>query len=360
MKFGSEEKKMRDSKARLRWLFVLCVAVVLLVSFAIMVTLEYIIVKSGLVPQELLENLGILWILIFCFTSIAVGLGVAALLSRTVLNPINTIIDGMSKLAAGDYSTRINLGKYDAMKNVADKFNSMATELQNTEILRSDFVNNFSHEFKTPIVSIHGFIELMKDENLPLEKRERYINVIEEEVNRLTDMTTNILNFSKIENQEILTDKTEFNLSEQIRTCVVLLEKKWEKKKLSLSLDFGEHTVCGNEEMLKQVWINLIDNAVKFSEKGSELKIDVSEWEDGLHASFENTGVPIAEEDYEKIFGKFYQCDRSGREGNGIGLSIVKRVVDLHGGSVSVKSEGGRTAFTVFLPKHNKKKHGRY
>ena len=163
-------------------------------------------------------------------------------------------------------------------------------------------------------------------------------------------MTTNILNLTRIENQGILTGQASFNLSEQIRKCILLLEKKWAKKSLQLDVDFEEYEVVANEDMLKQVWFNLLDNAIKFSDPKTDLKIMVEKVENNLAVSVSNHGVTIKEEDYSKIFTKFYRADKLGKDGNGIGLSIVKHIVELHKGDISVESKSGLTTFTVLLP----------
>ena len=150
--------------------------------------------------------------------------------------------------------------------------------------------------------------------------------------------------------KEILTEKVKFNLSEQIRNCVLLLEKKWSKKRINLCLDFDEIYVQANEDMLKQVWINLLDNAIKFSNSGGDLLINISKTSENISVGIQNDGIEIPESEYDKIFNKFYRVEgQIKREGNGIGLSIVKHIVELHGGKVSVKSEHGKTEFTVTL-----------
>lgn len=349
---------MRNQKAnktagnRIKFAFVLGVAAILVVAIAIVVILEYLLIQSRLVEPEQVENNGLFMIIMFGVASVTIGLVLAFILGRVVFKPINSILEGMEKLSEGEFSHRIYLDKYEGMKNFADTFNKLAVELQSTEILRSDFVNNFSHELKTPIVSVSGLIGLMKNDELPKDKRKKYLRIIEEEVNRLSEMTTNMLNLSRVERQEILTDKTTFNVSEQIRNCVLLLEKKWTKKKLEFSLDFGEYFISANEDMLKQVWFNLLDNAIKFSNEGKEIKIELNGREDNLYVSIENDGAEITENDKQKIFNKFYRGENSSSgEGNGIGLSIVKRIIDLHGGTIEFDSVYGKTKFKVTLSK---------
>ena len=233
-----------------------------------------------------------------------------------------------------------------------DSFNTTAQELEGTEMLRSDFINNFSHEFKTPIVSIAGFAGLLKQGNLDEQEQKEYLNIIESESRRLAYMATNVLNLTKVENQTILTDVSVFNLSEQLRTCVLLLEAKWEQKNLEMNLELEEHTISGNQELLRQVWVNLLDNAIKFSPEGQSVEISAAEEESSVAVSITNTGSYIPQEQQSAIFRKFYQADHShNTEGNGIGLAVVKRVVELHGGSIRVESNPSFTKFTVTLPK---------
>lgn len=343
-------KKVLTDKNRIKMAFVLGVAGILLVAIVLAAVLEYILVKVEAFTNFSLENSPLLWILMFSAISIIIGLALTFILGKIILKPVNTLLDGMDKLANGEFDTRIDLGNVEGTMGISDKFNALASELQKIEILRSDFVNNFSHEMKTPIVSISSLISLMKSGGISKDKQMQYLNIIEEEINRLSEMTTNVLNLSKIENQGIVTEKTEFNLSEQIRTCVLLLEKKWSRKKLELDLDFDEYYILANEDMLKQVWFNLVDNAIKFAERSSTLKIAICEKDEKTVVTVQNKGEPIAESDYEKIFQKFYQCESSSKkDGNGIGLSIVKHIVDLHEGQVSAESKDGFTTFTVRL-----------
>ncbi|MBP3667892.1 MAG: HAMP domain-containing histidine kinase [Clostridia bacterium] len=275
---------------------------------------------------------------------------------RIPLRPIHSLISSMNRLAMGDFSVRMEgkgmLANHPAIRDLCDGFNKLAEELENTEMLRGDFINNFSHEFKTPIVSIAGFAKLLKRNGLSDGQRMSYLNSIEEESLRLSYMATNVLNLTKVENQTILTDVTSFNVSEQVRSAVLLLEAKWSEKDIDLRLDFDEHMLEGNEELLKQVWINLVDNAIKFSPPCGAVLLDVQDGGETVTVTVSNTGPEIPEEKRERIFSKFYQTDEShATEGNGIGLAVVKRVVDLHGGRVTVKSENGMTTFTVELPK---------
>ena len=338
----------------LKTMLVVGVALILLIALGSYAVVNYFLIQSNLLPQGDANASSVFWVIAFTLFCIAMGIGLSFILGKFIIKPINTLITGMTKLAEGDFSTRITLGKYvDNTTDISKSFNALAMQLQDTEILRSDFVNNFSHEVKTPLVSVTGLVSLLKNDKLPKEKRIQYIELIEEEIQRLSSMTTNMLNLSKLEKQEIVTDKTTFNLSEQIRTCVLLLEKKWTKKHTRLALDFDEHMLYANEDLLKQVWINLIDNSIKFSKDRGKVSIGIEENETDICVSISNTGDKIKEEDMDKLFNKFYQSDSSRhKEGHGIGLSIVNRIVYLHNGKVAVTSNDERTTFSVTLPKN--------
>ena len=312
--------------------------------------------QTGVITVEWIENLNTgRMILLLAAVDTFIGFVVVITATTIPLRPVSNLILQMNRLASGDFQARLKFGRlltsHPAFAELTDSFNKMAEELGNTEMLRNDFINNFSHEFKTPIVSVAGFAKVLKRGGLTPEQQAEYLNIIEAESLRLSYMATNVLNLTRIENQSILTNVSRFNLSEQIRSCILLLEHKWAPKELEWKLDFGEHEICGNEELLKQVWINLIDNAVKFSAHGDIVEIRLAQKEQEIRVSVINSGPEIPAEAREKIFNKFYQADEShSSEGNGVGLAIVKRVAQLHGGRALVRSQGGITEFTVELP----------
>lgn len=305
--------------------------------------------KQGIFPQLLaIEGL-----------SLIIGTVMAFLLGHFITRPINQTIEAIKQLANGNFDARLSFDKvldeYQPLRELTESFNTMANDLKGTEMLRADFINNFSHEFKTPIVSINGFAGLLKQGGLSAQEEQEYLNIIEGESRRLANMATNVLNLTRLENQAILSDVTLFNLSEQLRHCALLLESKWSEKELELNIDISEHFIYGSKQLLEQVWVNLLDNAIKFSTKGGTLDVAAYEEGDQVSVSISNTGSTIPPEKRETIFRKFYQADSShASEGNGIGLAIVKRVTELHGGTVSAESHGIRTVFTVTLPKGSK------
>lgn len=289
--------------------------------------------------------------IIWALASLAVGMVTAAMVSHIPLRPFQRLLEGMSLLAQGDYTVRLHLRYASVNRKLAESFNALATELENTEMLRTDFVNNFSHEFKTPIVSILGFAKLLKRTDITPEKRGEYLDIILSEATRLTDMAENVLNLAKIEKQNILTEIDEFNLSEQIRTCILLLQKKWEQKRLEIEFDEYEYHCTGNVELLKQVWINLIDNAVKFAPEDSCVGVHLAKEPEGMAVSVASAGEEISAETRKRIFEKFYQGDSShATEGTGLGLAIARKIVELHKGAIDVSYQNGYNVFTVTLP----------
>lgn len=357
LKVDLNKRRNRKSRMSLTLLFAgtvfaILVAVLIVVGgFALVMVNADIITESGLGLVD-----GNTLIMMILLISVGIGAVFAFLFGRLFMKPINIVINKLNRLATGDFTARIHFdsvfSKHPTVAELTDSFNTMASELEKTEMLRSDFVNDFSHEFKTPIVSIAGFARLLKNEALDREQRREYLNIIEEESLRLSDMATNVLNLTKVENQQILSNVSAFNLSEQVRNCFLQLEDKWSEKNLDADFDFGEVQICGNEELLRQVWLNLLDNAVKFTPYGGEVRIKIEEREDSVCVSVINTGSTVAPENRERIFRKFFQEDRShSTKGNGIGLAVVRQIVNLHGGSVWVESEQDCTTFKVLLPK---------
>lgn len=285
-----------------------------------------------------------------CIVSINFGVLFSLIVAHKPLKPLNILLNGLEELSNGNYKFRITcmpVAGYGRM--IGERFNKLAEELDHTEMLRGDFVNNFSHEFKTPIVSIRGFAKLIQKGNLTPKEKEEYLAIIVEESSRLSDMATNVLTLTKLENQSIIQNEEEYNLSEQLRTCILLLEKNWSQKEIIIDAEFDEYMIIANEEMMKQVWINLLENAIKFCDMRGSITIKV-EKKENLCVSICNTGSIIGEEDKKRIFQKFYQADTShAAAGNGIGLAIVKRVLDLHGFRIEVLNDENCTIFKVVM-----------
>lgn len=284
----------------------------------------------------------------------AIGTAVAAFFTKWVLLPLNEMIHATKRISKGDFKVHIQETFHERSDFgiLQRSFNHMASDLDGIEMFRNDFINNFSHEFKTPIVSIQGFAHQLKAGGLTLDEEREYISIIADESDRLVKMATNILLLSKLENQAIVTDKTEFWLDEQIRTCLVLLEKQWSSKDIELNLELDEVKYYFNENMLAQVWLNLFGNAIKFTPKGGTVFCSLSADSKNITVTIRDTGIGMSEETKRHIFDRFYQGDTSHTgDGNGIGLNIVSRILILCGGEITVDSEAEKgSTFTVTLP----------
>lgn len=340
----------------LTFLFAVIVFCALAVTVAASAVVTFFVVRSDIIPTTK-EMVPIIWTTCAIMLGISLVFGsiIAIVASKLPFRPVRELMEGMDRLAGGDFRTRIRprflMKRHPSLSALTDSFNKMAQQLENTEMLRSDFINNFSHEFKTPIVSIAGFAKLLRRGNLTEAERLEYLSIIEEESLRLSYMATNVLNLTKLENQTILSDVSRYNVSEQLRHSVLLLEDEWVRKELELSMDLDEVYITANEEMMKQVFINLLDNAVKFAPQGGGIRVNVTRDDAGTKIEISNNGPVIPEDQRERIFNKFYQADASrSARGNGIGLAIVRRVAQLHSGTISVDCRDGWTTFTVTLP----------
>lgn len=331
-------------------LFILLISIFL--SFIIIVFLAYIGLYT-LPPADEPNSGGGVWLISYFGTvSVLVSVLASLIFSRIPLSPIREVIDASQELAKGNFAVRIHLKGAKELKKLNQSFNHMAEELGSLEMLRSDFINNFSHEFKTPIVSLRGYAKVLKKDNLSEAERNEYLDIIIHESERLAELATNVLQLTKIESQTIITEKTLFNVTEQIRNAVVLLDSKWSAKNIRFHFDSAEVMVVANEDMLSQVWINLLDNAIKFSPSDSEIKIDIESRDQQTRISIHDNGPGIDLSKQKYIFDKFYQGDAShASPGYGLGLSIAHKIIALHNGTIRVaKSDDTGTTFEVILP----------
>ena len=291
--------------------------------------------------------------LLLLFGSLLLGGAVALYAGKVIIEPIRRMEAAFRRVSEGDFSVRVPENeRIDEIRDMAVQFNAMTYDLSHIETLRTDFVANVSHEFKTPISSIEGYATLLQNPSLSEEKRLHYTAKILENSRRLSNLTSNMLLLSKLENQEMVTDNRQFRLDEQLRRTILLLEDKWSRKNLGFELDLPLSMYYGSEKLLEQVWYNIIDNAVKHAPDGSTIDVRIRSADDAVTVEITDRGEGMTEEVMRHIFEKFYQGDSSRREeGNGLGLALVKRIVGICGGSISVVSSPGAGAtFAVTLP----------
>ena len=320
---------------------------VIVVSSVITVAIYLFMLFFGLLVNPVFRVVAMPMVLALCIVMLYAGM------SRAKLKPMSDLVQGMRAVSEGNFDVRVDGDDVSGdMGELVSSFNDMASELGGLELFRKDFINNFSHEFKTPIVSIRGFAKQLERDDLTDAQRREYLDIIITESDRLANMSSNVLLLSKLENQTIVTDKTVYRLDEQLRRCILLLEKQWTEKALELDLDLDEVPFLGNEEMVQHVWVNLLGNAVKFSPQGGALRVSLRREGDAAVARVADQGEGMDGETLRRVFEKFYQGDSAhAAEGNGLGLSLVKRIVDLCGGEVTVDSAPGQgAAFTVRLP----------
>lgn len=287
---------------------------------------------------------------------ILIGVSMVVMIQKVILNPVQGMVAAMQRLAAGDFTVRMTCRGWMRpleLREFTEAFNTAAEELGGTELLRKDFINNFSHEFKTPITSLGGFADLLlEDEEMPPAERREYLQIISSESHRLAELSNSVLALSRVEAQTILTDAAPFDLTEQLRQTVLMMEQKWAAKNLGIRLDAEACVYTGSEALLKEVWMNLLDNAVKFSAPGGRVEVQLRQAPPGVTVVVRDEGPGMDEATQARIFDRFFQGDTSHKtEGNGLGLTMVKKVIALHKGSVTVQSAPGKgTAFTVTLP----------
>lgn len=292
------------------------------------------------------------WLIEMCVISLIIGIFVTRALAKWFFNPIQKLRDAMDKVSEGDFSVQITTrSKEKEIREVYSGFNMMMNEINSTEILQTNFVSNVSHEFKTPINAIEGYSMLLQGfDNLTDEQRE-YVDKIVFNTKRLSSLTGSILLLSKLENQQIPMNKSNFSLDEQIRQSIVDLEPEWEKKNIEFDVDMDTINYFGNEALLRHVWHNILSNAVKFSPQDSTVAISVSKHGSKIKVCVTDSGPGLSEESKKRIFDKFYQGDTSHKEeGNGLGLSLVKKIISLEEGEIFAENiTSGGCRFTVIL-----------
>lgn len=323
--------------------------------FLLTATCWFTLFKIGIV--EINPTKRHLPILICLAGSLLLGAVVAFFVGKLIIRPVQSVGDAFESLSRGNFDVRVSEDdKIVEIREIKRKFNAMVRDLSNIETLRSDFTANVSHEFKTPLSSIEGYATLLCNPDLSEEKKMRYIQKIIDNSRKLSTLTSDILLLSKIENQEFFDGNCEFRLDEQIRKCILMLEYKWSAKEIYFDIDMEKTVYYGNEALLERVWINIIDNAIKFSNPSSQISVKAERIGDSLSVKIRDFGVGMDGKTQKRIFEKFYQSDSSRREeGNGLGLALVRRIVDLCKGSIEVESaldEG--TEITVTLPTSNR------
>ncbi len=281
------------------------------------------------------------------FTSISLF---SFFMNRVILKRIIELSNATSKVIDGNYDFTLEMKQNDEISDLTNNFNKMVKELQSNEYLNKEFIRNISHELKTPLSAIHGYAELINTSTLTPEEVKEYSYIIASESKRLSLLAKAILQISLIESQSIINYGDEFKISDQIRNVIQLMQLDWEGKNIEFDLELNESKVNSNKEITYQMWTNLISNAIKFSPNGSKIRISLENTENHISFKISNPGS-ISSENQMKIFNLFYMTEKSeNRDSNGVGLTLVSKIINKLDGTISVSSQDGYVTFIATIP----------
>lgn len=354
---GKKEKKSLHISLRIYFL------VISISSLCVACIFSFLLIVAGMklfYAGPLTLPIAVVMGLLVCSLSILIGGSILWFVSKTFTKPIEKVSDAVKKVADGDFTVHMEqkarrLVHYEVRNEVdelAENFNTMTAELKGIDYMRKDFMSNVSHEFKTPVAAITGFTEILLENGLSQEERQEYLLLVNQESLRLSRLCENMLRMSRLDHQQIVQKKDMVRVDEQIRKCIIMLSEKWVDKPRDYELELENLEIQSDADLLMQVWGNLIDNAVKYSPENSTIFITGKIQGGSLNVIVRDEGAGISMEQQDKIFEKFYQCDElHKRYGSGLGLSIVKRIVELLGGTIiCISGKGEGAAMEVRLP----------
>lgn len=300
-------------------------------------------------------------LLLIILVTLAGALIISFIISSRMTRPLKTIAEAAKEFAAGNFDVRVPEDNHCLeIDELAVSFNNMARDLDQLEELTRGFIGNVSHEFKTPMTTIGGFVDGMVDGTIPPEQHDKYLRIIAEESRRLSRMVNRMLDAAKIQSGELLLSPAPFDFSEMTSQIILSFEQKIEAHRIEVDCDLTDRLiVMGDRDHVFRAVYNLVDNAVKFTQEGGKLTLRAAPEGANCAFSITNTGAGISEEDLPHVFDRFYKADRSrslDKTGAGLGLYIVKNIINLHGGEISVRSDGGETEFAFTLPLANVQK----
>lgn len=354
---------MESKKRKYKWTLRKYIAIVSILTFissciistAITIGAIKIFYKEAITYEKLVLVCILILVLalIIAWFSLWVGAGH---LTKPLIDVSNTV----KQVAEGNFKVNIKRRnttdcEYEYINEVdelAKNVNKMVAELDGMDYMRKDFMSNVSHEIKTPIAAITGFTEILLDGSIDESERQEYLEVINKESMRISRLCENMLHMSRLDSQVIVANLQKIRLDEQLRKCIILLSEKWSEKEIDFSINLEKVSIFSDADMLQQVWINLIDNAIKYSGENCKIDISVKRLNDkSVKVSIRDNGIGIEEEKLHRIFDKFYQCEESHKKsGSGLGLSISKRIVELLNGTIECKSKkDSGTTFEVTL-----------
>lgn len=331
-------RKNRNVFNRITFIVVLGMLVLLTISSLITFGLSAFVAKWMHVGEDNVLVFGV----IVMAMSVVFGLALSFAYSAVMIRASKPYLEALERVAAGDFSVRITDPSVFANFGIAHNFNNMAQQLEGVETLREGFISDFSHEFKTPIVSISGFAKLLKDPKLSAEQRNDFLDVIIAESDRLVGLSESVLLLNRLDSQVVSVEQ--FSLDEQLRQCVLMFDKQCRDKNITLEVNIDENVkIISNAKLLHQVWVNLMSNAVKFTSTGGHITVGCRVNDNVVLITVTDDGCGMTPDVMQNIFNKFYQGDKSHTtQGNGLGLSIAKKIVETLNGEISVRSELGK------------------
>lgn len=343
-----KEKDSRVTAPMIPWWIIFVVLGIMI----LLVTAQTFIVEAFLDRIGALAGVLTAYLAFVCFTLVGV---IWLVWRKTTGKPLQKIARAAKKVADGDFSVQIPVSqkkrKMNEMDVLIEDFNKMIQELNGNEMLKSDFISNVSHEIKAPLSLIQSYTKALRDDIVPQGHREQYMNTVIEATERLNIMISNILKLSKLENQQIFPERKTYQLGEQLRRCALRFMDRWQEKEIEFEIDVADVAVHYDDTLLELVWNNLLSNAVKYTDKGGTIRLTSRKEENKVIVVVEDSGCGMDAETCRRVFEKFYQGDTShASEGNGLGMALAKKVVDIAGGCIRVESSLGKgSRFTVEL-----------
>lgn len=322
-------------------------AIILACLFGFFVT--FILIKTGAVTVNMSNGIAFFAFVFACVAAILLCLWYLRYKKRG--EDAAKIREATDKISRGDYE--ISLGKLVSdYKKIGEAIETVALTLRRAEEEKDDFINDFSHELKTPIVSIRGFAKLIAKGNISDEEAKEYLSFIVSESDRLVDLTASTLMLDRIQSNRLEVVEREFDLSELLRKSILTLQPEWEKKNIEIDADFGECTVKSNDELLSRVFINVLDNAIKYSRENGKVGVYVTESDEKISVTIADDGIGMDEETKRRMFDKYFRADKSrNTRGNGLGLATVKKIAELLELKIKVDSKADKgTKFTIEIP----------
>lgn len=348
----NDRRSLRARLIGLLWFFAVILMVSAGVTAAVYLTSYFYVLFHLTLPALAVQIINTFLGLFFTFLAVSAS---SRVFRDRRMNAFQPILAAMERISKGDFSIRLeNENMEGVFSNLVDSVNKMALELGQMENMRQEFISNVSHEIQSPLTSIRGFAQALEDEKLTPQERRHYLSIIETESTRLSRLADDLLKLASLEADQVKFAPKIYRLDQQIRSLILTCEPQWREKALEMDVALDELTITADEDLLSQVWLNLLHNGIKFTGQAGSIRVTLQTRGDHAEFRIADSGVGISPEDRMHIFERFYKADKSrtrSQEGSGLGLSIVKKIVDMHGGQLDVQSEVGQgTTFIILLP----------